>query len=184
MHRRGRLPDSFRRRSLRQFAALDGSATLRRVPGPGDFETKENEDDEQSWQANPYRQVAASGSPKHQANRRRKTLPIGLLFAEVFPARCCQGIIFCAAIIFRFAPFGANPSLMLETMQRGIECALIHLEDIVRNLPDSLGNSPAVHGTQRDALQNQKIYGTLDEISWLAHRSPQCMTGRYHSSCQ
>jgi hypothetical protein len=124
--------------------------------------------DERSSRANAYIQAAASGSPKHQTNRRGKTFPIGFFFTEVFSTGGGKRIVFGAAIIFRFAPFGANPSLMLETMQRRIKSTLVHLQNVAGDLANSLGDGPAVHRTERDGLEDQQINSALDEVSRLA----------------
>ena len=57
---------------------------------------------------------------------------------------------------------------MLETMQRRIQSALVHLENVVGDLADSLGDGPAVHGTERDSLEDQEVNGALDEVGRLA----------------
>jgi hypothetical protein len=39
----------------------------------------------------------------------------------------------------------------------GIEHSWNHLEYFVGDLPDSLGDAPAVHGFERNCLENQKV---------------------------
>jgi len=57
---------------------------------------------------------------------------------------------------------------MLETMQRRIKSALVHLQNVPGDLAYSLGDGPAVHGTERDGLEDQEVNGALDEVSRLA----------------
>src|ERR1700738_2486286 len=69
----------------------------------------------------------------------------GALFAfELLAAGAGQLVILCAAIIFRGAPTGFDPSAALAAMQCGIERALLDLQYVLRDLLDALGNGPAV----------------------------------------
>ena len=56
-----------------------------------------------------------------------------------------------------FSPFGLQPAEVFQTMERGIEGALMDLEEVLRDLLKALRDSVAVAGTQSDNLQNQEI---------------------------
>jgi hypothetical protein len=53
---------------------------------------------------------------------------------------------------------------MFEPMQRGVQRALLNLQNVVGNLYDALGDGPPVHGLERDRLQNQQVERALDKI--------------------
>ena len=46
----------------------------------------------------------------------------------------------------RYAPLRFNPALMLQTVQRGVQGALVDLKHILGDLLNPLGNCPAVAG--------------------------------------
>ena len=95
-----------------------------------------------------------------------------LLLSQVLCAVRSQGIIFRAALVFRLSPFGLNPPLLLETMQRGIRRTLMDLQDFVRNLTNAWRDAPAVRALEREPPQNQEVEGALDKVGWLSH--PGC----------
>src|SRR3984957_3506483 len=99
-----------------------------------------------------------------EPNRRRESFPVGLFGFEIFLSGARQGIIFRAAIVFRLAPFRLNPSLLFEPMQSGVKCALIHLQNVVRNAANALRNGPTVHGLEGDRLKDEQIESALDEV--------------------
>jgi len=53
-------------------------------------------------------------------------------------------------------------------MQRGIERALIHLQDIFGNMANALSNGPPVHGLDRYGLEDQQVESALHKISRLS----------------
>src|SRR6185369_11311526 len=71
---------------------------------------------------------------------------------------------------FRFAPFGPEPPLRLQAVQRRVERPLLNQQHVVRDLLDPLGNRPTVFRLERHDFQNQEIEGALNEILRFAHR--------------
>jgi len=67
------------------------------------------------------------------------------------------------------SPLGADPALLLEAVEGGVEGALLDLEDFVGELLDALGDGPAVFGLEGDGLEDEEVEGSLDEIVWLSH---------------
>jgi hypothetical protein len=57
-------------------------------------------------------------------------------------------------------------------MERGVERALIHLQDVVRNPANALGDGPAVHGLEGNGFQDQEIESALNEVGGFAHAAP------------
>ena len=65
-------------------------------------------------------------------------------------------VIFGAPIVLRGSPVRFDPAAALQTVQCGIQRALLHAKDVARSLLDSLGNSQAMlwferHGPQKSA---------------------------------
>ena len=54
-------------------------------------------------------------------------------------------------------------------MQRRIERALLHLQYFARYLLDALRDGLAVHRSEGDGFQNQKVEGSLNEVTWFSH---------------
>src|ERR1700733_4031523 len=113
--------------------------------------------------------LRTSGSPQYQADCLGQALPVGLLTLHILTAVFRQRIKFGFAIIFRFAPLGGDPALLLESMQRGIKRALIYLQDFFGDLADALGDSPSVGGLENNCFKYKKVQGALDEIGGLTH---------------
>jgi hypothetical protein len=59
--------------------------------------------------------------------------------------------------------------VVLEAMERWIECARTHLEDIARDLLDSKRDAPAMHRLERECLQDQQIERALQPLRRFAH---------------
>ena len=53
---------------------------------------------------------------------------------------------------------------MLEAMQRGIECALVHAQDIIGELTNPVGDGETVHGAEREHFEYQKIECALQKF--------------------
>ena len=69
-----------------------------------------------------------------------------------------------AAIVFAEAPLGGDPALLLHAMERGIERAFFHAQDIVGNALDVQRDSPAMHGVLLEAFQDEKRQGSLKGV--------------------
>jgi hypothetical protein len=57
---------------------------------------------------------------------------------ELFAAGVCQFVELGAEIILRHAPFGGNPPLPLDPVERRLERAFFHTQHVLRHLHDSL----------------------------------------------
>ncbi len=60
----------------------------------------------------------------------------------------------------RDSPFGFDPALMLEAMERRVERALVDLQDILRDLLDPLRNRPAMERLGLQRAQDEQVKGT------------------------
>src|SRR5690349_6001782 len=88
---------------------------------------------------------ASSGLLQHQADAAREAGPRRFFLGEPFLAGLRQPIESRATVVLRGAPIGGDPALFLQTLQRRIERALLHLEDVIGELADPLRDRPAVH---------------------------------------
>ena len=77
----------------------------------------------------------------------------GTLFAlELFAAGGGKFVILGAAIIFGGAPARFDPAATLQAMQRGIERALLDLQNAFGDLLDAFRNGPAMLRLKRNRL--------------------------------
>ena len=101
---------------------------------------------------------------KDQCNGRGHLLPVRQFFFELLAAGFREGVKLGAAIIFGGAPFRADPFLAFQAIERGIERALLDLQDVARDLLDALGDAPAVHRFERESFQDQQIERALQNF--------------------
>src|SRR6185369_11244112 len=97
----------------------------------------------------------------------RETVPLLDFAAEFLFSSDGQGIVFGATVVFGFAPLGADPTLLLEAVESGIERTLLDLEDLFRHYLDALRDGPAVHGLLGDHAHDEEVEGSLDEVGGL-----------------
>ncbi len=89
------------------------------------------------------------------------------------PALPCSGepVIFGFAVVFRLAPFTGDPALMFQTIERGVQRALLDFQAIFGNLLDAQQNAVAVQGPKGNGLQDQHVQRALQNVQLLVHRS-------------
>src|SRR5437763_11251525 len=68
------------------------------------------------------------GGFQYQIDGGRKAFPIGGLFEELLATGRSQFVELGLAIVLRSAPFRTDPSLLLQTIERRIKRALLHLQ--------------------------------------------------------
>jgi hypothetical protein len=68
-----------------------------------------------------------------------------------------------------FGPSGLYPALLLQPVKRGIERPLLYLQDLIRNLLNTLRNCPAMLGFERDRLKDEQVERALHQIAWFTH---------------
>ena len=79
-----------------------------------------------------------------------------------------ERVKFGVASGFGFPPFRADPALVFEAVERRIKGSLRDLQHFLRDLPDALGDGPAVLGLRGEGFENQDVEGALDEVGWLS----------------
>ena len=117
-----------------------------------------------------------------EPDRRREAFPVRFFGLEVFLAGLGERIIFRAAIVLRFAPFGLNPCLLFEAMQSGIERTLIDLEDVFGNMANALSDGPAVHGLKRNGLEDEQVESALHKVGGFGHQRFPLVTDRDYAA--
>src|SRR5438093_13157418 len=111
-----------------------------------------------------------------QLHSRRQPLPAFQLAFELFPPLAGQRVELCIASEIGRLPFGADPALMLETMQRGIQRALSDRQRVAREELDALGDAPAVQRRAGDGLPDEQIQGALEQIRRFRQLTPRLST--------
>src|SRR5271170_3598163 len=109
------------------------------------------------------------GGLEHLIDRGGEDPPLRPLSGELFPAQCGQRVELGPASFGARAPLGTHPPAFLNAVEGGIEAALSDLEHIPRELPHSLGYSPAMEWTEEQGLQNEQVERTLQEIRPFRH---------------
>src|SRR4029077_20624000 len=108
-----------------------------------------------------------------QLHGRREALPGFQLALQLLPPLARDRVELRVAPQVRRLPFRANPSLLLEAMERRIERALADRQRVVRQQLNALGEAPAVNRLARDGLEDQQIKRALEEIRRLRHATPR-----------
>ena len=54
-------------------------------------------------------------------------------------------------------------------MKCRVERPLLHLQNLIGDLLNTLGNGPTVLRLERDSFENKQVESALHEIAWLAH---------------
>src|SRR5262249_15490562 len=76
--------------------------------------------------------ISSSSGCADSGNGAHHLIPAGLLRGEL-PLDCrCQAVILRLLVVLGQLPLGANPSLLLETIQRGIQGTCLHLKQLGR----------------------------------------------------
>src|SRR6266446_788596 len=110
----------------------------------------------------------------------------GAFFAfELFAACGGEVVILGAAIVFGGAPAGFDPAATFEAMQRGIEGALLNLQNVLGGLLDALGDGPAVLRLESKGFEDEEIEGALGEIEFFGRHAvtPCASTGGGYRGC-
>ena len=64
----------------------------------------------------------------------------------------------------RDSPFGFDPALMLEAMERRVKRALVDLQDILRDLLDAFGDRPAMQRLGLQRPEDEQVEGTRKQV--------------------
>src|ERR1035441_2372055 len=109
---------------------------------------------------------------QHPPDRRRQPRPRFLLHAELLAPRRGQPVEPRAPPQLGDAPFGTDPTLVLQPVQRRIERSLVDPQHIPRNLLDAFGDGPPVLRPGLQGAENEEVERALQEIEFHCCRMP------------
>jgi hypothetical protein len=97
--------------------------------------------------------VLALGVAERELDRGRESLPLRELLFELRAAGARERVELRVASRFVLLATRRGSTLLLEAVERGIERALLDLEDFARDGLDALGDGPAVSRFGGDRLE-------------------------------
>ena len=74
-----------------------------------------------------------------------------------FAAGLGEGVVLGPPVVVADGPVGADPAVLFELVQRGIESALAYLKNLAGDLMDALRDSPAVHRFEADDREGLEV---------------------------
>src|SRR5262249_32859987 len=116
------------------------------------------------------RSRAKLGMLQDARDGRAHAFPARGFFRELPASRFGERVELRAAIVLGIAPRRLDPPLLLERIQR----PLIDLQDVPRNLLETLRDPPAVHRARRERAQDEEIERALKEIAFGRHEALDC----------
>src|SRR5580700_10193903 len=122
----------------------------------------------------PCRQENRSGLFEfhHIGDRDRETAPVGGFFFELRAAKLGERVKLGATVILCGLPLRSDPPLLLEFVQRWVQGAVTHLEDVPRDLFKAEADGVAVEGFEGQNLQEEKVESALNQVGRSAHCFP------------
>src|ERR1700678_88337 len=92
-------------------------------------------------------------------------MPVGGVPGPLFAACASDCVVLRLAIVFGGAPFGRDPSALLETDEGGVDGALAEEDFVAADLFDTASDAVAVKGPDGGkGLQDHEVGGALQEI--------------------
>src|SRR5437762_5888219 len=99
-----------------------------------------------------------------QRDRRGEPLPRCGFLLELFPSGFRQRVELRASLVFGDAPLRGDPTLVLETLERGIERSLLDQQHVVGELSNPPRDGPPVQRLEHERLEDEQIERALDEV--------------------
>lgn len=105
------------------------------------------------------------GGPHDAGHSLNHPLPARLFPSELLFAggREAVELEFAVAVASGF-PAGGDPAFSFHTMKRGVERAVLDLQDFFGGLLDVFGDLMAVGGTEKECAQDEHVESTLEEF--------------------
>src|SRR3954466_11902432 len=98
---------------------------------------------------------------ENEADRVDEALPGSEFVSERAPSGGGEPVVLCAPAVLGDAPLRVDPTALLEPDEGGVDGALAHLERVLGQLLDAVGEPPAVHGRERERLEDEQVEGPL-----------------------
>src|SRR6266850_7012617 len=107
--------------------------------------------------------------PQDCSDHLRHAIPLFSFSLESAFTRGREPVIFRPAFIFRLAPFTGDPPLVFETIQGGVQRALLNFQAIFRNLLNAQQDAVAVQRAQGNRLEDEHVERALQKVKLLVH---------------
>ena len=105
---------------------------------------------------------------EHAADYAGDALPVFGFDGEALEAAFGDGVEAGFAVVFRSAPFGFDPVLVLETQERGVDGSFVEGKDVFTQLLDAAGDAEAMLGTEGvEGLEDHEIEGALQNFGFI-----------------
>src|SRR5689334_7423401 len=111
----------------------------------------------------------SSRGTENEAEGLREPLPLLLLGCELPAAGSGERVEASAAIVVGDAPLRGYPAARLETVQGGIERAVVDAERAAGRRLDGLCELPAVGRSGLQQLEHDQVERALEEVDFAAH---------------
>src|SRR5690606_21119269 len=96
-------------------------------------------------------------------------LPVHRLFSKTPFSRARQPIELRSTVVLRDSPLGSEQPPVLQTMQRGVQRALLDLQRATGNLFNPQQHAIAVQLPERNGLQDQDIQRSRQQLGGSNH---------------
>src|SRR5712691_9022694 len=97
------------------------------------------------------------GSVHDALDRANHALELPGLRCELLPSRARKRVITSPAVILRHAPFGFDPSVQQQALERGVERAFPDVQHVFGDAFQMLGDAVAVVRTRNEGLEDQHV---------------------------
>src|ERR1700753_294132 len=77
--------------------------------------------------------------------------------AKLFASGGRERVIAGAPIVLGAAPLGADPAIHQQPLERGVERTFFHLENLARELLNTLSDAIAVHPPRGESFEDQHV---------------------------
>src|SRR6185437_8158788 len=115
--------------------------------------------------------IGASASPKHlalrflsiqnPANGSGQPFPLAGFMRQLLASGFGELVETCFAIVFARAPFGDDPALILQSLQRGIKRAVIYQQFVIRLQLNGASDALTMLWAKKKSSQDQEIQRSL-----------------------
>src|SRR5687768_505143 len=106
----------------------------------------------------------SSGGAEHRLEAGGEAAPALQLRAEGAAAGGGDLVVAGAPVVVARAPRAGDQAVLLEALERRVEGALVHLQHAVGDLLDALADPPAVHGLERERLQDEQVERAAEDV--------------------
>src|SRR3954471_1925011 len=118
-----------------------------------------------SFRAAPFAAAARLRMLQHARDGGGDPLPVRGFLRELLAPGPRQRVELRAPVVLGITPRRLDPALLLETVERGVERSLVHLQHVLGQLLQPLRDAPAVHVAGGKGAENQQVEGALQQVA-------------------